>query len=91
MLLVTFLFFQDLSSPSLVWTGVWGMKVGGGVGGINSNGQLTIDTYFFLYIKRFRLTFIIGTSGILDFNAFNFNYPYSGFGIKKNLAKKNVG
>lgn len=89
MLLVTFLFFQDLSSP--LFSMDWGMGYEGGgegVGGINSNGQLTIDTYFFLYIKRFRLTFIIGTSGILDFNAFNFNYPYSGFGIKKILRKK---
>lgn len=52
MLLVTFLFFQDISPPSLIWTGVWGMKVGGGgLGGINSNGQLTIDTYFFFYKK----------------------------------------
>lgn len=49
MLLVTFLFFQDISPPSLIWTGVWGMKVGGGgLGGINSNGQLTI----FFFIKK---------------------------------------
>lgn len=51
MLLVTFLFFQDLSSP--LFSMDWGMGYEGGgegVGGINSNGQLTIDTYFFLYI-----------------------------------------
>lgn len=32
----------------------WGMgyEGGGGVGGINSNGQLTIDTYFFFFIKK---------------------------------------
>lgn len=53
--------------------------VGWGLGGIQLTGQLMFDTYFFLEKKTYTLTFIIKASGIFDFNAFKFKYPYRCF------------